>query len=114
MKKVWGDFWKTSGKFIEWNKEDILNSRSLAEIFQSLCSYFHKKNLRGYRLLELGAGIGLTSYFFAKKGADITLLDNSKEAKKQAEEWWEKTKHKYIVGNLYDILRTLKCAVSNG
>jgi|SRR3989344_2838935 len=101
MKKVWGDFWKTSGKFIEWNKEDILNSRSLAEIFQSLCSYFHKKNLRGYRLLELGAGIGLTSYFFAKKGADITLLDNSKEAKKQAEEWWEKTKHKYIVGNLF-------------
>ena len=43
MKKVWGDFWKTSGKFIEWNKEDILNSGNLAEIFQSLCSYFHKK-----------------------------------------------------------------------
>ena len=41
-------------------------------------------------------------------------MDNSKEAKKQAEEWWGNTKHKYIVGNLFKYNKKFDIIISFG
>jgi ubiquinone/menaquinone biosynthesis C-methylase UbiE len=38
------------------------------------------KSIEGKKIIEVGAGTGLDSIYFAKKGASVTCLDNSTEA----------------------------------
>lgn len=91
MKANWNKFWKEKGNYIEWSAEEMLESE-------------FSFNLSGNTLLELGAGLGITSIVFANSGIEITLLDYSEEAKKKAKEYWKitKLKHKYIVKDLFN------------
>ena len=89
MKKTWNEFWKNKSKKFEWTREDILASESLNQINKKILSYFKKRSLEGLKFLELGSGIGLSSFFFASRGADIALLDNSDDVKKPIAEYWQ-------------------------
>ena len=99
MKDVWQEVWK-SGE-LEWKKEDIINSSTLQRISTKIEEYFQKNNLDKINIAELGAGVGLASYFFAKQGASVNLIDNSTNAKNLAKKWWDKDKHNYILADLF-------------
>lgn len=99
--RTWDKFWKNKGKIIEWNKEDILKSKNLNNLASELLRNIKKDNFKKVELLELGSGIGLTSYFFATKGAKVTLLDNSKEARMKAKDFWGDMKYNFILADLF-------------
>lgn len=97
----WDRFWENSGNKIEWERDSVLNSKVLKEINAKLQKFFEKNNLKDLSLLELGSGIGLTSYFFAKKGAKISLLDTSKEAKELSKKYFGHINVDFILKDLF-------------
>lgn len=102
IKTVWDDFWKKRGHKMEWNQKTILRSKELKKIAELLATHFNKKNLKGLRLLELGAGMGITSLYFAREGAKVTLLDLSPEVKTLAQNYWKNyATHSFIQGDLF-------------
>ncbi|MEK6889663.1 MAG: class I SAM-dependent methyltransferase [Nanoarchaeota archaeon] len=97
----WNEFWKKKGSKMEWKKEDVLESKELKEILEIMKSHLRKSNDK-ISLIELGAGMGITSLFFAHQGVKVTLLDKSPEAKGLAKEYWDDIeKHEYILGDLF-------------
>jgi len=102
VKTVWDNFWKEKGKSMEWSQKDVLYSEGMSELSNKILNHLNKDTLKEVSLLELGAGMGITSLFFGYKGADVTLLDMSKEAKPLAKEYWRKhAKHNYIIADLF-------------
>lgn len=99
---IWDNFWKNKGENIEWGKNEVLNSKSLNNLLNFILDYYKKENLKGLDLIELGSGMGLTSYFFAKKGGNVTLLDNSKKVKNLIKSYFENVKYTFILNDLFD------------
>jgi 2-polyprenyl-3-methyl-5-hydroxy-6-metoxy-1,4-benzoquinol methylase len=103
MKTVWNDFWEKKGKNVEWKPEDVLNSKAMEEIAYKILSHLSKKRLKDISLLEIGSGIGITSLFFGYKGANVTLLDKSREVKNLAKEYWSNyASHRFIIEDLFN------------
>ena len=98
---VWNNFWKKKGKDIEWTKESILHSKNSHVLAKLILKNLKKKTFKGVHFLELGSGIGLSSYFFAYNGADVTLLDNSREVKSLAKNYFENIPHNFISSDLF-------------
>ncbi len=109
MQETWGKFWKSKGSGMEWDQEAILKSKNLNEIFRIVKSYFHPTSIKGLELLELGSGMGITSLFFASKGVNVSLLDNSLEVQPLAQKYWSGySKHKFILSDLFDFNTKIK------
>lgn len=102
MPTVWDSFWKDKGASMEWTQEDIMNSPAMKEMTSKLLKHLGRRDLKGISLIELGAGMGITSMYFATKGANVSLLDLSKEAKPFAKKYWgTRAKHKFIIADLF-------------
>ncbi len=99
--ETWNKFWKSKGSKMEWNQEDILKSKSLKEYKNLIQNHFNKKNLSSLTLLELGSGMGITSYYFANEGIKVTLLDQSKEVKSLAKKFWKNRQFQFIQSDLF-------------
>ena len=99
MKDVWQEVWKNGE--LEWKKEDIISSKTLERLSSIIKNYFKLNSLRGLDTAELGAGVGLASYFFANQGANVSLIDNSTNAKNLAKRWWGQEEHNYILADLF-------------
>ena len=100
---TWDRFWKNKGKKMEWNQKDILDSKGLKKLCVKILSHLNKPDLKGLNLIEIGAGMGITSLFFGYHGANVTLLDSSEETEPLAGESWEGyAQHKFICADLFE------------
>ncbi len=99
--ETWNKFWKEKGKQIEWTQDDILYSEEVNDLHDRVLYHLNKDGLKDASLLELGAGMGLTSFFFANHGAKVDLLDKSKEPRLLAKEYWGESKYNFIVTDLF-------------
>ncbi len=102
MENIWDTFWKEKGKKIEWSQEDVLHSKEFNELHNRILFHSNKNTLKEVSMLEIGAGMGLASLFFAHKGVSTDLLDQSKESKSLAKEYWgNRAKHNFIIADLF-------------
>lgn len=98
----WNEFWAKKGQNIEWKSKDVLESESLKAILEIIKKFLDKKP-SGMKLIELGAGMGITSLFFAYRGVKVTLLDRSPDAKSLAKGYWNGlAKHDYVLEDLFE------------
>lgn len=98
----WDKFWKEKGISMEWTPKDILVEKSLIEKAQKIKQFFPEKNLKDIELLELGAGMGITSLCFASLGMKVVLLDKSEESVSKARQYWGNVAtHTYIIEDLF-------------
>lgn len=98
---IWNSFWDKKSKKMEWSQEDILKSKGNIRLSNQIQKYLHK-SWKKVVLLELGAGMGLTSLYFAKKGVKTTLLDYSPNAQIAAREYWKGyANHKFLIQDLF-------------
>lgn len=98
----WNEFWAKKGQNIEWKPNDVLESENLRAILEIIKKVINKKPSE-MKLIELGAGMGITSLFFAHQGVKVTLLDRSPDAKEFAKNYWKNIeKHEYVLADLFD------------
>jgi len=110
--KTWQTFWKKNQKS-EWTQEDVLEDNKLKYISKKIETFF-VMNIKDLDIIEIGAGRGLCSYYFGNVGAEVTLLDNSAEAKKLAKEFWGKIAHNFVVENLFEYSGKFDVCISVG
>ncbi len=106
---VWQTFWKKKGQKSEWSQEDILRDTKL-ELISEKIETFLGREITNLRIIEIGAGRGLSAFYFGSMGANVTLLDNSPEAKKLAKEFWGEIPYKFVVEDFLIMLETLMSA----
>lgn len=81
--QLWNQIWSRSNQeecdqnFWDWVKRESASVRS-RKIESYIQSYVG--NLSGLKTVEVGAGLGIYSFIFARLGAEVTLLDYSYEA----------------------------------
>jgi 2-polyprenyl-3-methyl-5-hydroxy-6-metoxy-1,4-benzoquinol methylase len=82
---VWDRYWQTTDSS-DALKRVAAEERSLR--FRRLTEALHRRvgPLEGKRFVELGAGAGTTSISYARRGANVTLVDRSDPALTAAEE----------------------------
>ena len=85
---TWEEIFKKEGKVFEKPHEDM------PKLVKLLKKYKTKK------ILDLGCGPGRHLIYLAKKGFDVSGLDNSETALKMANLWLKKTKLKAHVKNI--------------
>ena len=105
--KLWDDVWNKNIESIEQVYLEIKNSLNNSIALQLLKTHILKRfnQIDGLKVIEIGAGYGRTAAKLGLLGADITLLDNSLEAKKFAEELYKKLQIplNYYTINLFNI-----------
>jgi len=103
MKQTWDNFWKNKTENFEWSQKDILDSKSMNNLGDKLLYHLNKSSLKGLKFLELGSGIGITSFFFASRGANVTLLDNSDNVLESIKGYWQdRFKYNFIKKDLFN------------
>lgn len=70
---TWGKIWKDING-VDFDKESYM--------WKYYKLLLEKTDLKGKRILEIGAGTGTNSIMMAKAGADVTCVDNSRESLK--------------------------------
>ena len=73
--RTWDNLWKG------FNGVKFSDSTYMLRFYELLLG---TSNFKGKNILEIGCGTGINSILMAKKGANITLIDSSKEALKVA------------------------------
>ena len=85
-----------------WHKYQNINiDQNSWRIFEQICDHI---NLKGKKVLELGAGAGRLSYLILKNGAEsVTLVDYSNQALKHAKKLFGRRKKvNFIASDLFD------------
>jgi 2-polyprenyl-3-methyl-5-hydroxy-6-metoxy-1,4-benzoquinol methylase len=95
QEETWNRFWEDqNGRDLEWSRTQVLASENLRLFYEDIKD---KKTT-----LELGAGMGLFSFYLANQGMKTTLLDNSFSAYTGACNFWKKyDMENYIVEDLF-------------
>lgn len=78
--RVWNRIWletKDDAEFRWWVKREKEGVRD-RKIFNYMNKYLG--DIKGLKTIEVGAGAGVYSFIFAKRGAAVTLVDYSREA----------------------------------
>ncbi len=81
--ELWNQVWSGSdhgncnSEFWDWvNRESVsIRSAKIQDYIQQ-----HLGSLKGIKTVEIGSGLGVYSFLFARLGADVTLLDYSHQA----------------------------------
>lgn len=99
---TWDNFWENKGSRMEWSKKDVLKSRVSNQILKQIFRFKKISSLNGLNLLEIGCGMGLTSLFFAKNGAHVTLLDKSDSLKKLIKSYYGDIPYNFIQKDIFN------------
>ena len=90
--ELWDDCWnrKVSFQADRFNLAKEEKSVRFQRIEKIIINGF--KSFNTLKVIEIGAGAGTNAALFAKRGADVTILDYSKKALSRSREFFERNK----------------------